>query len=72
MKLSTYKSLLVKRTMLIASQGRCGHRNYIEYQLMLCKGQWLVYKTDGYKLDYLTSYDASKGIKSVLNLVWGR
>jgi hypothetical protein len=72
MKLSTYKSLLIKRTMLVASKGRCGHKNYTEYQIMLVKGQWLVYKTDGYKLDYLSSYDGERGLKSVINLVWGK
>lgn len=72
MKLSTYKSPLIKKTTLVASKGDCGHKNYTEYLIMLVKGQWLVYKTDGYKLDYLSSYDGERGLKSVINLVWGK
>lgn len=72
MKLSTYNSLLTnKRTMLVASKGQCGHAGYVEYQVMLSHGQWLCYKTDGYKLDLIKTYEGSKGLKSVLNLIWG-
>ena len=71
MKLSTYRSPLLKRTMLVASQRRCGHKDYIEYQILRIKNTWTVYKTDGYKLDYLKSYPSEKSLGSVLNLVWG-
>ncbi len=73
MKLSTYKSLLTnKRTMFVASQGRCGYAGYVEYQVLFRDGHWHCYKTDGYKLDLVATYAGSKGIKSVLNLIWGR
>lgn len=71
MQLSTYRSPLLKRTMLVASKGRCGHKNYTEYQILRIKDTWTVYKTDGYSLSYLKSYPAEKSLKSVLNLVWG-
>jgi hypothetical protein len=71
MKLSTYKSLLTnKRTMFVASQGKCGYAGYVEYQILFQHGQWICYKTDGYKLDLVGTYAGSKGLKSVLNLVW--
>jgi len=73
MKLSTYKSLLTnKRTMFVASQGKCGYADYVEYQVLFRHGQWLCYKTDGFQLDLVGTYDGSKGLKSVLNLVWGK
>lgn len=76
MKLSLYKSLLNGKnklsTMFVASQGRCGYAGYVEYQVLFKGGQWLCYKTDGYKLDLVGTYPGSKGLKSVLNLIWGR
>lgn len=73
MKLSTYKSLLTnKRTMFVASQGKCGYDGYVEYQFLYSSGQWHCYKTDGFELDLIGTYAGSKGLKSVLNLVWGR
>lgn len=73
MKLSTYKSLLTnKRTMFVASKGKCGYDGYIEYQVLYSNGQWHCYKTDGFQLDLVGTYAGSKGLKSVLNLVWGR
>ena len=73
MKLSTYNSLLTgKRTWLVASQGRCGYKGYVEYTIQLSQGQWQCYKTDGYELDLVGIYPGSKGLKSVLNLVWGK
>ena len=73
MNLSTYKSLLTnKRTMFVASKGKCGYAGYVEYQILFQHGQWLCYKTDGYKLDLVATLPGSKGLKSVLNLVWGR
>jgi hypothetical protein len=71
MTITTYRSPMLKRTMLVASQGRCGHKNYIEYQIVMIKNTWTVYKTDGYSLSYLKSYDSQKSLKSVINLVWG-
>jgi hypothetical protein len=57
MKLSTYKSLLTnKRTMLVASQGKCGHAGYVEYQVLFNQGHWQCYKTDGYKLNLVATY----------------
>ncbi|MFY8177081.1 MAG: hypothetical protein ACOVJ7_02920 [Candidatus Methylopumilus universalis] len=71
MKLSLYKSLLTgRRTMFVASQGKCGHAGYVEYQVIFSQGQWLCYKTDGYSLDLIKTYPGSKGLKSVLNLIW--
>jgi hypothetical protein len=71
MKLSTYKSLLTnKRTMFVASEGKCGHAGYVECQVLFSHGQWLCFKTDGYKLDLVATYPGSKGLKSVLNLIW--
>lgn len=73
MKLSTYKSLITnKKTMLVASKGKCGYEDYIEYQILLSHGQWLCYKTNGYELDLVGTFSSEKGIKSVLNLIWGR
>ncbi len=84
MKLQTYKSLLTnKRTMFVASQGKCGYAGYVEYQVLFSHGQWLCYKTDGYELDVpqtgspsgrhlVGTYAGSKGLKSVLNLIWGK
>lgn len=71
MKLSTYKSLLTgKRTWLVASKGKCGYAGYVEYTIQLSQGQWQCYKTDGYKLDLVGTYPGSKGLKTVLNLIW--
>lgn len=73
MKLSTYKSFLTnKKTWLVASKGKCGYKGYIEYQVMFVKGHWECYKTNGYDLDLVGIYNGSKGLKSVLNLVWGK
>lgn len=72
MRLSTYNSLLTnKRTMLVASKGQCGYKGYVEYQVLFKGGQWQCYKTDGYELDLVGIYPGSKGLKSVLNLIWG-
>lgn len=73
MKLSTYKSFLTNRkTWLVASQGKCGHAGYVEYQILFQKGQWECYKTDGYELDLIGTYSGSKGLKSIINLIWRR
>jgi hypothetical protein len=56
--------------MFVASQGKCGYAGYVEYQILFQHGQWICYKTDGYKLDLVGTYAGSKGLKSVLNLVW--
>lgn len=72
-KLSTYNSLLTnKRTWFVASKGKCGDVGYVEYQILFKNGQWQCYKTDGYKLDLVGTFAGSKGLKSVLNLIWGR
>jgi hypothetical protein len=68
MNLSTYKSLLTNnRTMFVASKGKCGYAGYVEYQFLYSSGQWLCYK-----LDLVATLPGAKGLKSVLNLVWGR
>ena len=73
MKLSTYKSFFTgKRTWFIASKGKCGHKDYVEYQVLYARNTWVCYKTDGYKVDLIACYDGSKGLKSVLNLIWGK
>jgi hypothetical protein len=74
MKILTYRSLLTNnRVWLVASQGKCGHEGYIEYRILFQNGQWLcyTYEADSYELDLVGTYPGSKGIKSVLNLVWG-
>lgn len=73
MKLSTYKSLLTnKRTMVVASQGRCGYKDYVEYQIVYKFGRWYCSRTDGYKQETVGIYLGVKSLKSVLNLIWGR
>jgi hypothetical protein len=72
MDIRTYRSPLLKRTMAIISRGKCGYADYTEYQVYLCKGEWLCYKTNGYTMSYLASYPGTKGLKSVINLIWGR
>lgn len=54
LKYSTYNSLLTgKRTMFVASIGKCGYEGYRELQVVCIEGGVLVFKiTDGYK--YLT------------------
>jgi hypothetical protein len=72
MKLSTYKSFLTnKRTWFVASHGKCGYEGYVEYQISFYKGQWHAVKTNGYGVDFVGTYAGSKGLKSVLNLIWG-
>jgi len=60
MQLSTYK-FFGKRTMFVASEGKCGYAGYVEYQVLFNHGQWLCYKTDGYNLDLIKTYPGSKG-----------
>jgi hypothetical protein len=59
-----------QRQEFVASQGKCGYAGYVEYQVLFNQGHWHCYKTDGYKLDLVATYAGSKGLKSVLNLVW--
>ena len=72
-KYSTYKSLIThKRTMFIASSGKCGYPNYVEYQILLRDNQWAVYKTNGFDLDLVGYYNGDRGLKSLLNLIIGK
>ena len=58
--------------MFIAYKGKCGRAGYVEYQILFKHNQWEVYKTDGYKLDLVGYYNGDRGLKSLLNLVWGK
>lgn len=60
MNITTYKSLLTgKRTWLVASKGKCGYDGYVVYTIQLYQGQWQCYKTDGYNLDLIKTYEGS-------------
>lgn len=74
MNVSTYKSFLIagKRTMVVASMGKCGYAGFKEYQIRCSNGFWIVDRTDGYNATYIGSYPSSKSLKSVINLVWGK
>lgn len=73
MKISTYNSLLTdKRTILVLSKGKCGHPDYVEYQVQYKFGRWFCYRTDGYEMDQVGIYFGEKGLKSVINLIWGK
>jgi hypothetical protein len=70
MKLSLYNSLLTnKRTMLVASIGRCGHAGYREIQVRCITGRfhWII--TDGYNTIKIGHHDNS--LKSALNIAEG-
>ena len=60
------------KTMLCLSKGKCGHDNYVEYQIILKNNTYTCYKTDGYKLDLVGIYPGQKALKSVVNLIWGK
>lgn len=70
MKISTYKSLMTnKRTwVIVANKVKCGYKGYRELQIMMVRGQWEVYETDGYKLDLVRVYSSEKALKSIINL----
>ena len=71
MKITAYNSLLTdKKTILVMSGGRCGYSDYVEYQIMLHKDSWYVYKTDGFKFNFVKTFDGSKGLKSIINLYY--
>lgn len=71
LKVTTYKSLLTgKRTMLVASYGKCGHENYREAQVTYSNGTWSYSLTDGYNC--LGDGSSSRGIKSLLNILEGK
>jgi hypothetical protein len=70
MKITTYKSLLTgKKTMVVASIGKCGHAGYREVQVV-CEGahfHWRI--TDGY--NWLKSGFHVSSLKSALNIAEG-
>lgn len=73
MKIRTYKGPMTSyRTMVYLSKGKCGHKNYVEYQIILKNNVYTCYKTDGYALDIVGIYPGQKPLKSVINLIWGR
>ena len=75
MKITTYSSLLThKRTWVIVSSGKCGYKDYVEYQIRLTVDgtHWIVDKSDGYHGRLVGMYPSAKGLKSVINLVWGK
>lgn len=71
MKITTYKGPMTNyRTILCLFKGKCGHKNYVEYQIFLKNNVYICYKTDGYKLDLVGTYPGQKPLKSVINLIW--
>ena len=71
MKLSLYKSLLTnKKTILVASIGKCGYPDYREAQIRYSNGVFSYVITDGY--NYL-GIERSLGtnLKSALNIIEG-
>lgn len=73
MKVTLYKTLLTDRkTMVVMSIGKCGHKGYREVQVTYRMGHYQYAITEGYT--YLTSgsFDGSKGLKSVLNILEGK
>jgi len=73
MKLSTYKSLLTnKRTMIVLSIGKCGHKGYREVQVTYRMGHYQYQITEGYTWLTAGSLPGEKGLKSVLNILEGK
>lgn len=71
LKLSTYSSLLTgKRTVLVASIGKCGHEGYREAQIRWNGKAFTYIVTDGY--NYLTiERTLGDNLKSALNIIEG-
>ena len=73
MNITTYKSLLTnKRTRVVLSIGKCGHKGYREVQVMYRMGHYQYQITEGYTWLTAGSMDGSKGLKSVLNILEGK
>lgn len=73
MKLSTYKSLLTnKRTIIVLSIGKCGHKGYREVQVTYRMGHYQYQITEGYTWLTAGSLPGEKGLKSVLNILEGK
>lgn len=72
MKLSTYKSFLTyKRTMLVASIGKCGYEGYREIQIQRFNGAWTWDITNGYKV-VASGVSHNPNLKSVVNILEGK
>ena len=72
MKVSLYKSLLTgKQTMVVASIGKCGYKGYRESQVMFRHGMYHYNITDGRFVLTSGTFPATKGLKSILNILEG-
>lgn len=71
LKISTYSSLLTnKKTVLVASYGKCGTSDYREAQISFKNGAFHYFITDGYN----ESIEKKLGVnlKSALNMIEGQ
>lgn len=71
LKLSTYSSLLTnKKTVLVASVGKCGYKGYLEAQIRYVNGAFCYQVSDGY--NYLSiEKRLGSNLKSALNIIEG-
>lgn len=68
MKISTYKSLLTnKKTHVIVSIGKCGHKGYREAQIRMVDGNLAFIITDGYNYLTIERTGFKVSLKSVIN-----
>lgn len=73
MTISTYKSLLTgKNIMVVASIGKFGYKDYRESQVMFRNGMYHYNITDGHFVLKSGTFPASKGLKSILNILEGK
>lgn len=69
--LSTYSSLLTnKKTLLVASIGKCGHEGYREAQITFKNGAFYFIVTDGYNFLGIEK-KLGQNLKSALNIIEG-
>lgn len=72
LKISTYSSLRTnKKTVLVASIGKCGHEGYREAQISLKDGCFWYIVTDGYNFLGIEKKLGSN-LKSALNIIEGK
>ncbi len=71
LKLSTYNSLLTARkTVLVASYGKCGHQDYREAQIRWNGSAFVYIVTDGYNWLGIER-TLGPNLKSALNIIEG-
>lgn len=69
LKLSTYNSLLTgKKTILVASIGKCGYSDYREAQIRFKNGAFFYIVTDGYSYMGIER-KLGTNLKSALNII---